>query len=124
MPALDKQLIQILSKIAERGSNPAVITMLREMEQATHQGIDFEFTLYKMIERADPINFDGSKWNQDIMFMFAHFRVKPIRQDRGKARIEPSPSVFFDPELLEEGEGEVVDAEVVDDTPQLPPGDR
>jgi hypothetical protein len=94
--------------VAEQSSSPAIITMLREMEAATQQGIDFKFELYRLDEKSDPINFEGQKWNTDIMFMFAHFRVKPSRVGE-QQQIEP---------------GITIDADVIEETelPQLPRG--
>lgn len=99
MAGLDQQLINILLAIAARSGNAGPTALLKEMQQARSNGVDFEFELYKVEQKSDPINFAGQPWNSDIYFMFTKFRVKPIRMGEEQQRQELEEQVVYDADV-------------------------
>lgn len=101
LPGIDEQLINVLYAIAMRGVNPGPAALLREMQQAKINGVEFEFELYNVEQKADPINMEGNPWNSDLYFMFTKFRVKPKHITGRQSRPEIEDHIFYDAEAEE-----------------------
>lgn len=118
MAGLDQQLINVLAAIAARGNNPGPLALLKEMQKAKFNGVEFEFELYNVEQKADPINFDGHPWNSDIYFMFTKFRVKPLRVEGGQ-RPAVEERVAYDVDVEA---GEIAEIEFPGPRKELPRG--
>lgn len=73
MSDLDRELIDVLLRIANRSNNTRMYAMLFEMRMAR---ADFKFDLYDIQQMKSPIGFEGEPWTSDMERMFLKFRVK------------------------------------------------